>query len=142
MFLLILAQTANSWPISNDKIDSTIQFIELESQKTQPVELESQKFTLTENDEREDLFTFPRTLRATATVFSTEIQTRPNYVLEIEFFEIPLTATLFKNLINPPVILNWYEQLSCKTSSSRISGWKDGNSYTLLPSLTTVKSII
>ena len=116
LFVLILAQTANALPISNDKIDNNIQ----------SVQLEKQKIALTE--EEDDLFTFPRVLRPNASIFSTEIQTTPNYFIEIQFFEIKLTAALFKNLANPPVMVNWFEQLSCKTCSSRISGWKDGNS--------------
>lgn len=117
LFLMTLAQIANALPISetfNDESSIHITSSQIEQQTTSTYE-------------QEDLYNLPRLNRLSPSLFSAEIQTSPQYVLEIEFFNIKLTAGLFKNLANPPVIAHWFEQLRHKTNSSRISGWKDGN---------------
>ncbi|OUS24337.1 hypothetical protein A9Q98_13945 [Thalassotalea sp. 42_200_T64] len=101
--------------------------IDLSHQAVQVSPIEQSSAALVD-DEQNDLFNLPRLNRTSASIFSNEIQTTANYVLEIEFFEIKLTAGLFKNLANPPVVIPWFAQLSSKAHSSRISGWKDGNS--------------
>jgi len=120
LFLLVLAQTANALPIPetlNDEFSKNISISQIEQQTA----------SLFGNDESEDLFNLPRLNRLSPSLFSAEIQLSPNYVLVIEFFKIKLTAGLFKNLANPPVITPWFAQLSHQTNLSRLSGWKDGN---------------
>ena len=120
LFLLVLAQTANALPISetfNDESSTDVSIFQIEQQTVSTFD----------NNESEDLFNLPRLNRLSPSLFSSDIQTTPNYVVEIEFFKVKLTAGLFKNLANPPVITPWFEQLSHKTNSSRVSGWKDGN---------------
>ncbi|WDE05930.1 hypothetical protein SG34_003085 [Thalassomonas viridans] len=80
-----------------------------------------------EDDDFDGYFNPPRGLRATAPVFAAEVQTEPDYVLEIEFFAAELAAAFFKNLTNPPLDPVWYLQLAHHNQTSRISGWKDGN---------------
>ena len=126
LFIIILAQAANALPISNEKINSNVQTIQLEKSKSSLSKSSLLVSPLFSDDEKNDLFKLPGNIRANASVFSAEIQVKPNYILEIEFFATKLTAGLFKNLANPPVVISWYEQLGCKTRSSRISGWKDG----------------
>jgi len=118
LFLLVLAQAANALPISeiiNDKSSHHIYVPQIEQQSA----------TVFDSDESEDLFNLPRLNRLSPSLFTAEIQTTPNYLLVIEFFKIKLTAGLFNNLANPPVIIQWFEQLSHNTNSSRLSGWKD-----------------
>ncbi len=120
LFLLVLAQTANALPISetsqiNAAIEASIS------------QVEQQKASMHNNDEPEDLFNLSTLTRLSPSLFSAEIQISPNYVLVMEFFKVKLTAALFKNLANPPVLTQWFEQLSHKTNSSRLSGWKDSN---------------
>jgi hypothetical protein len=120
LFLLVLAQTANALPISEtNKTES--------SEQISISQIEQQNPSTYDNDESEDSFNLPRLNRLSPSLFTAEIQTTPNYVLVIEFFKIKLTAGLFKNLANPPVTPQWFEQLSHNTNSSRLSGWKDGN---------------
>jgi len=78
-------------------------------------------------DDIQDSLSVPNLYRLNASIFSTENQTSPNYVLEIEFFEVKLTAGLYKHLANPPSTVNWFELNSFTPQSSRLSGWKDGN---------------
>jgi len=120
LFLMILAQTANALPISQTNSQS------LESSSTLLIEL--QNTSVFDNDESEDLFNLPRLNRLSPSLFSAELQTTPNYALVIEFFKSKLSAGLFKNLANPPEVILWFEQASHSTHSSRLSGWKDGNS--------------
>ena len=109
LFLLVLAKTASA---AIDKIVTQIE----------------QKTVSLDTDEPEVLYNLPRTNGFNASLFNTEIQSTPEYFLVVEFFKIKLTAGLFKNLANPPLITPWYEQLSHSKNSSRLSGWKDGNS--------------
>ncbi|NQY49259.1 MAG: hypothetical protein HRT50_09135 [Colwellia sp.] len=120
LFLLVLAQTANALPIS-EKIDDD------SASNVSIAQIDQQTASFFDSDEPEDVFNLPRLTRLTPSLFTAEIQTSPNYVLVVEFFKIKLTAGLFKNLTNPPLITHWFEQLSHKTNSSRLSGWKDGN---------------
>ncbi|UUO25045.1 hypothetical protein FGD67_18905 [Colwellia sp. M166] len=120
LFLLVLAKTASALPIAelfhdNAAIDKIVTQIE-------------QKTVSLDTDEPEVLYNLPRTNGFNASLFNTEIQSTPEYFLVVEFFKIKLTAGLFKNLANPPLITPWYEQLSHSKNSSRLSGWKDGNS--------------
>ncbi|WP_077284672.1 hypothetical protein [Cognaticolwellia aestuarii] len=119
LFLLILAKTAGALPIvelSNDNSSSH----EVASQI-------AQKTDSLDTDEPEVLYNLPRSNTFNASLFNTEIQSSPEYYLVVEFFKIKLTAGLFKNLANPPLITPWYEQLSHSSHLSRLSGWKDGN---------------
>ena len=120
LFLLVLAQTANALPIS-EKIDDD------SASNVSIAQIDQQTASFFDSDEPEDVFNLPRLTRLTPSLFTAEIQTSPNYVLVVEFFKIKLTAGLFKNLTNPPLITHWFVQLSHKTNSSRLSGWKDGN---------------
>ena len=119
LFLIVLAQTANALPIADLDISNahnvTISLNELTSNSS------------ADTDSPEDLFNLPRTVAPSSSVFSNEAQTSPNYLLEIAFFEEKLSAALFKHLANPPLKVSWFEQLSHKTNSSRLSGWKDSN---------------
>ncbi len=120
LFLLVLAQTANALPISET--------FNCESSKHISIcQIEQKTASVFDNNESEDSFNLPRLNRLSPSLFTAEIQTTPNYVLVIEFFKIKLTAGLFKHLANPPLVTPWFEQLSHKTNSSRLSGWKDGN---------------
>jgi hypothetical protein len=124
--LFVLAQTANALPIENfvENISTSPITLQLE---TKNVETLVSDTLLLDESEPEDTFSLPRIQQACASVFSNEIQNTPNYILVIEFFKIKLTAGLFKHLANPPVQLNWYEQLSHRSNSNRLSGWKDSN---------------
>lgn len=126
LFLFVLAKTATALPIENlaDNISTVLTTSQLETDKTTA---STSHILLADESEPEDTFSLPPLYRACASTFSNEIQITPNYMLVIEFFEIKLTAGLFKNLANPPVQLNWYEQLSHRSNSNRLSGWKDGN---------------
>lgn len=90
-------------------------------------QVEQKNASSLDEDESEEHYNLPRLNRLNPSLFSAEIQTTPNYVLVIEFFKITLSAGLFKNLTNPPLTTQWFEKLSHKTNSSRLSGWKDGN---------------
>jgi hypothetical protein len=120
LFLLVLAQTANALPSLEPSSDATSHHVYIP-------QIEQQSTLNFDSDESEDLFNLPRLNRLSPSLFTAEIQTTPNYVLVIEFFKIKLTAGLFKNLANPPVIIQWFEKLSHTANSSRLSGWKDGN---------------
>ena len=120
LFLLVLAQTANALPSLEINDKDSLNHISFS-------QLEQQSVSVFDNDESEDSFNLPRLNRLSPSLFTAEIQTTPNYVLVIEFFKIKLTAGLFKNLANPPVSPQWFEQLSHNANSSRLSGWKDGN---------------
>ncbi|NQY63744.1 MAG: hypothetical protein HRT38_08390 [Alteromonadaceae bacterium] len=120
LFLLVLAQTANALPIPEPSNDAPSHHVYIP-------QIEQQSASAFDTGESEDLFNLPRLNRLSPSLFSAEIQTTPNYVLVIEFFKIKLTAGLFKNLANPPVLTQWFEQLSHNANSSRLSGWKDGN---------------
>jgi len=142
---MIIALTANALPISEMSFDSSHHTNNAEySTNTLSLEIikqirvEYQPASIFDNEEQEDLFNLPRLTRLNPSLFSAEIQTSPNYVLIIEFFKPSLTAALFKNLANPPLITPWFEQLSHNNQSSRLSGWKDGNS--LYSSRTTYHS--
>lgn len=86
-----------------------------------------QTSTSVASDDIQDSFSVPNLYRLNASIFSTENQTSPNYVLEIEFFEVKLAAGLYKHLANPPSTVHWFELNSFTPQSSRLSGWKDGN---------------
>ncbi|WP_057830779.1 hypothetical protein [Colwellia sp. TT2012] len=120
LFLLVLAQTASALPISENIADDSANNVSI-------AQIDQQTAPFFDSDEPEDVFNLPRLNRLTPSLFTAEVQTSPNYVLVVEFFKIKLTAGLFKNLANPPLITPWFEQLSHKTNSSRLSGWKDGN---------------
>jgi hypothetical protein len=120
LFLLVLAQTANALP-SPKITDKGFLNHSSFSQTAQ------QSASIFDNDDSEDSFNISRLNRLSPLLFTADIQTTPHYVLVIEFFKIKLAAGLFKNLTNPPETIHWYEQLSHKTNSSRLSGWKDGN---------------
>ncbi|MBA6237267.1 hypothetical protein H4J55_13950 [Colwellia sp. MB3u-22] len=126
VFLFVLASTANALPAENftNKITFTTTLtIEKSHSPLSP------DFTLFVDENAPDQsFNLPRLNRICSSLFTNEIQTTPNYLLVIEFFKVKLTAGLFKNLANPPVHINWYEQLSHRSSSNRLAGWKDGNS--------------
>ena len=132
LFLLVLASSANALPIP-ESIQGTNHH-EAQENTYEPISHVVQlsktdaSSASVDDEQPEDLFNLPRTLRASASVFNSEVQTSPNYVLEIEFFEIKLSAGQFKHLANPPLVVHWFEQLSHQSHSSRISGWKDGNS--------------
>jgi hypothetical protein len=121
LFLLVLAQTANALP------SPEIQMSEY-SKHVSMFQIDQHTASIFEHDDSDDVFNSPRVNRLSPSLFTAEIQTTPHYVLVIEFFKIKLTAGLFKHLANPPVIPPWFERLSHKTNSSRLSGWKDGNS--------------
>lgn len=123
LFLFVLARTASALPIPETPSDE----FSKHAQSSQVFQIE-QQVTEADNDEPKDLFNLPRVNRLSPPLFSTEIQTTPNYVLIVEFFKVKLSAGLFKNLANPPLMTPWFEQLSHKSNSSRLSGWKDGNS--------------
>lgn len=106
--------------------------------KSETPQTEQKTAVVSEKDGSEDLFNLPRLNRLSPVLFSADKQTTPNYVLLVEFFKSKLTAGVFKNLANPPLITLWFEQLSHNTNSSRLSGWKDGNS--LYKSRTTYHS--
>ncbi|WDD98554.1 hypothetical protein [Thalassomonas actiniarum] len=82
---------------------------------------------LGEDDDFDGYFNPPRGLQATAPVFAAEVQSEPEYVLEIEFFATELAPAFFKNLSNPPLAPIWHQQLTHHHQACRISGWKDGN---------------
>lgn len=121
------AQTAIALPIPQImNIETSISVSSLS-----PISFEqknNEAASIFENDESQDLFNLPRLNRLSPSLFIAEMQTSPSYVLVIEFFKVKLTAGLFKHLANPPVVSQWFEQLSHKSKSSRLSGWKDGNS--------------
>lgn len=121
LFLLVLAQTASASPIpESQKFDST--------EVVSISQVEEHRAANLDNDKPEHLFNLPRLHQVSPSLFSVEIQTSPTYFLVIEFFKSKLTAGLFKHLANPPSMPTWFERLSHKTNSSRLSGWKDGNS--------------
>ena len=126
IFLMLLAQTANAWPLENfvKKVSTLSSTSQLE---TKIIETSMSDISLLDENEPEDTFNLPRIYQASASIFSNELQNTPNYFLVIEFSKIKLNAGLFKNLANPPVQLNWYEQLSHRSNSIRLYGWKDGN---------------
>jgi hypothetical protein len=126
LFLFVLAKTANALPIENLPTLHSSQSVTLQLEKSN-VQASIIHTELAEESEPENSFSSPRIYRASASVFSNEIQTTPNYFLVIEFFKRELSAGLFKNLANPPSRLNWFEQLSHKSNSTRLSGWKDSN---------------
>lgn len=131
LFVLVVAHTASALPISE------VLTVENSTHLTN-TQIEQQPTSVFDDSEPEDLLNLPRLNRISPTLFNAEIQTTPNYVLVVEFFKIKLSAGLYKNLINPPLITPWFEQLSHKNNSSRLSGWKDGNS--LYSSRTTYHS--
>lgn len=118
---MVLAQTANAFPIATiaDNIPSYSIATQHDNSATPSISIDEESPSDTVN--------LPRLNRACASVFSNEVQSSPNYLLIIEFFEIKLSAALFKNLANPPAQLNWHEKLSHQSNSSRLSGWKDSN---------------
>jgi len=137
LFLIVLAQTANTSPIESF-VKSVTTYSSTSPFETKIVDSSISDTLLLDENEPVESYNLPRISQACASTFSNEIQTTPNYIFVIEFFELKLTAGLFKNLTNPPVQLNWYEQLSHRSNSNRLSGWKDGN--TLYASRTTYHS--
>ena len=150
LFLLVVAQAATALPIAEKPYVGSLSNIQstqasevsdlFKSNKNSRVGQESASLfgDNIDRDDSEDLFNLPRLNRLSPLLFSAEIQTTPNYVLIVEFFKIKLTAGLYKHLANPPVIAPWFEQLPHNSHSSRLSGWKDGNS--LYSSRTTYHS--
>jgi len=131
LFLLVLAQTASALPIPET----------LHVEKTKIIstpQVAHHTAAHIDNDQPDNLFNLPRLHQISPSLFSTEIQASPIYVLVSEFFKTKLTAGLFKLLANPPLMPAWFERLSHKTNSSRLSGWKDGN--TLYSARTTYHS--
>lgn len=120
LFVLVVAHTASALPIPDAFNDGY-------STHTKNSQIEQQTTSIFDDVEPKDLFSIQRLNRISPALFNAEIQTTPNYVLVVEFFKVKLTAGLYKNLINPPLITPWFEQLSHKNNSSRLSGWKDGN---------------
>jgi len=98
---------------------STHTLHELYKQAVGSIELEK------DNENHSDYF--PRNIRVSATTFTSELQLSPEYCLLVEFFEIKLKASLYKNLTNPPLVLAWYINKPITNRSSRISGWKESN---------------
>lgn len=120
LFLFVLAQTANAL--------SMPEFVNLEpSSQHVSIHVQQQDSFSYHNDDLKDSFNYPSVNRLNSSLFATEVQTTPNYVLAVEFFKLKLNAGLFKHLANPPVTLHWFEQLSHNAHSTRLSGWKDGN---------------
>ncbi len=124
--LMTLAQTANALPMENFVQNASTSPLTLQLE-IENVETSISNILLLDESEPEDTFNLPRLYQASASVFSNELQNTPNYFLVIEFFKLKLNAGLFKNLTNPPIQLSWYEQLSHRSNSTRLSGWKDGN---------------
>jgi hypothetical protein len=127
LFIIILAQVANvtAAPVSIQKNDVQINAVNIIDVHTlNDAYLEENSA----DSESDDLFNLPRLTRISPSLFSAELQAKPQYVLVIEFFQTKLKAALFKNLANPPSLLSWYEKPCLQSSCSRISGWKDGNS--------------
>lgn len=116
---MILAQTANA---SSHHKNALSDFSSLTTHL-----VEQQSTPLLDDNEPPELFNLPRLNILTLALFTAKSQTTPNYGLVIEFFEIKLSAKLFKNLVNPPKMPHWFELIGQQTSSFRISGWKDGN---------------
>ncbi len=121
LFLFVLAQTANALPISEVFSHENVKVPSL-------IEVEQQVDKTFDDDVPEKVFNLPSLHRLSPSLFLADIQASPHYFLVIEFFKNELSAALFKNLANPPLIPTWFEQLSHKTNSSRLCGWKDGNS--------------
>jgi hypothetical protein len=121
LFLFVLAQTASALPITET----------LTYEDTKTVSISQMDLNVVQNidnDEQKNQYNLPRFNQVSPSLFSAEIQISPNYFLVMEFFKSKLVAGLYKNLANPPEIPTWFERLSHKTNSSRLSGWKDGNS--------------
>ncbi len=134
LLFLVLAQTANATAFSqiNSNTSSNINAVVNLADNSHTAQVDNKSTSFTDDIEQKDNFNFPRLHRANASFFSTEVQTSPNYQLEIEFFAASLNAGLFKNLTNPPSTPSWYERLHSH-QSSRLSGWKDSNTlYTTL----------
>ncbi|TWX52274.1 hypothetical protein [Colwellia hornerae] len=126
LFLFVLAATANALPIENSA-DSHLTFSSISTLGKIDSHTPSNVTVLIDNIAPDDVAKLPRLNRVCASLFINEIQTTPNYLLVTEFFPLKLSASLFKNLANPPVQLNWFEQLSHRSNSNRLAGWKDGN---------------
>ncbi len=139
LFLLVLAKTASALPISKiNNDDYSVAYNTSQIALQTNVDGDFDFDSSIDTDEPEVLYNLPRTSRLNASLFSVEVQNSPEYVLIVEFFKIKLNAGVFKHLANPPVITPWFEQLSHSSNSSRLSGWKDGNS--LYSSRTTYHS--
>ncbi|WP_441003964.1 hypothetical protein [Pseudocolwellia agarivorans] len=139
LFLLVLAKTASALPISKiNNDDYSVAYNTSQIALQTNVDGDFDFDSSIDSDEPEVLYNLPRTSRLNASLFSVEVQNSPEYVLIVEFFKIKLNAGVFKHLANPPVITPWFEQLSHSSNSSRLSGWKDGNS--LYSSRTTYHS--
>ena len=129
LFFLVLAKTANALPISEPDV------INLDSEITNVYSIDNvssidnidQQSTSLDSDDFPDFFSPVRYNRTSPVLFAANIQQSPNYFLSVEFFKPQLSASLFKNLTNPPLYKPWFEQLVIKNNSSRISAWKDGN---------------
>jgi hypothetical protein len=126
LFLFVLAATANALPIENSA-NSDLTFSSISTIGESHSHPTSSFSVLTDNIAPDDVVNLPRLNLISASLFINEIQTTPNYLLVTEFFTLKLSASLFKSLANPPAKLNWYEQLSHRSNSNRLAGWKDGN---------------
>ena len=120
LFLLVLANTASALPIAEV-------FNYNHSANELVFQVDQRSAADFDNETPEVLYNLPRTNGVNASLFAAEIQSTPEYFLAVEFFKVKLTAGLFKNLANPPLIKPWFEQLNHRNNSSRLSGWKDGN---------------
>jgi len=142
MLLFILVQSASAslslnvnveFKHNTSSVTDTSIAAQTVQQATQQEKLKTLKFSLTtdsalDNEQSDEPLTLPRIIRASASLFTSEIQASPDYALVIEFFAVKLCAALFKNLSNPPLLVDWFEQVGANNSSSRLSGWKDSNS--------------
>jgi len=117
---LVLAYlVSTSLNIDTTQIDDSFQ--------TTISQIEAHKITNIDEEASRDSFQPPRTNRLSPLLFTATKQTTPIYLLVIAFLELEITAGLYKDLANPPVLKPWYEQLTHNNQSSRICAWKDGN---------------
>lgn len=84
--------------------------------------------SLDQKSDNDDLLILPRVIRANATEFTALAQLNPSYYLEIEFFSANVSAALYKNLVNPPLLSPWFMQVSFAGTKQRLAGWKESNS--------------
>ncbi|TPH18073.1 hypothetical protein [Litorilituus lipolyticus] len=126
-----LTQVASSQGLSNLEVITNSQGLTpLTSLSTHTLhELYKQAIASIELEKGDENHTdyFPRNIRVSATTFTSELQLSPEYCLLVEFFEIKLKASLYKNLTNPPLVLAWYINKPITNRSSRLSGWKESN---------------
>jgi len=120
LVLFFLAQNANASSHSKFNQNTFAQHNDI-------TQLDQKAHTTFDVQHSQDLFTLPRINSISPATFSVEAQTAPIYVLVIEFFQTNNSEREFRNLAPPVKLNNWFEQLNHQGTSSRISGWKDGN---------------